>query len=99
VVTTVSGGAARAASKYRPRLPVIALSEDQRVRRQLALEWGVVPGWLPPRASTLEQHRVTMTKRAMRIADLKRGDVVVLAYGPPAAGPSETSFLAVRSIP
>ena len=44
VVTTVSGGAARAAAKYRPRPPVIALSEDQRVRRQLALEWGVIPG-------------------------------------------------------
>ncbi|HMO01032.1 MAG TPA: pyruvate kinase [Miltoncostaeaceae bacterium] len=99
IVSTVSGGAARAAAKYRPRLRVIALSEDERVRRQLALEWGVVPGWLPPRASTLEQHRHTMIKRAMRIADLKRGDVVVLAYGPPAAGPSETSFLAVRTIP
>ena len=78
---------------------MIALSEDERVRRQLALEWGVVPGWLPPRASTPEQHRLTMIKRAMRIADLKPGDVVVLAYGPPKAGPSETSFLAVSSIP
>ena len=45
-----------------------------------------------------EQHRATMIKRAMRVADLKRGDVVVLAYGPPAAGPSETSFLAVQTI-
>jgi pyruvate kinase len=99
IVSTVSGGAVRAAAKYRPRLRVLALSEDERVRRQLALEWGVVPGWLPPRASTLEQHRNTMIKRAMRIADLKRGDVVVLAYGPPAAGPSETSFLAVQRIP
>jgi pyruvate kinase len=99
IVSTVSGGAVRAAAKYRPRLRVIALSEDERVRRQLALEWGVVPGWLPPRASTLEQHRHTMIKRAMRIADLKSGDVVVLAYGPPKAGPSETSFLAVSSIP
>ena len=98
IVSTVSGGAVRAAAKYRPRLRVIALSEDERVRRQLALEWGVVPGWLPPRASTLEQHRNTMIKRAMRIADLKAGDVVVLAYGPPSAGPSETSFLAVQTI-
>ncbi|HTI32041.1 MAG TPA: pyruvate kinase [Miltoncostaea sp.] len=99
IVSTVSGGAVRAAAKYRPRLRVIALSEDERVRRQLALEWGVVPGWLPPRASTLEQHRNVMVKRAQRIAALKTGDVVVLAYGPPAAGPSETSYLAVRTIP
>ena len=45
------------ASKYRPRPPVIALSEDQRVRRQLALEWGVVPGRLPPRPASAEGSR------------------------------------------
>jgi pyruvate kinase len=99
VVSTVSGGAARAAAKYRPRLPVIALSEDARVLRQLALEWGVVPGAIPPRPSTLELHRAMMIGRAREIAGLSSGDVVVLAYGPPEAGPAQTSYLAVREIP
>ncbi len=99
VVSTVSGGAARAAAKYRPRLPVIALSEDEQVLRQLALEWGVVPGWIPPRPPTLEMHRTMMLERAREVADLSPGDVVVLAYGPPEAGPSQTSYLAVREIP
>ena len=99
IVSTVSGGAARAAAKYRPRLPVIALSEDERVRRQLALEWGVVPGWLPPRPPTLELHRMALLQRGKEIAGLSPGDVVVLAYGPPEAGPSQTSYLAVREIP
>jgi len=40
-------GAARSAAKYRPHLPVIALSEDDRVRRQLALEWGSCPHGCP----------------------------------------------------
>jgi pyruvate kinase len=99
VVSTVSGGAARAAAKYRPRLRVVALSEGEHVRRQLALEWGVVPGWLPPRAPTLELHRQVMLDRAREIAGLSSGDIVVLAHGPPEAGPSETSYLAVCSIP
>ncbi len=99
VVSTVSGGAARAAAKYRPHLPVIALSEDDQVRRQLALEWGVVPGWLPPRGDSLEGHRETLLERAREIGGLSSGDVVVLAYGPPEAGPSRTSYLAVREIP
>jgi pyruvate kinase len=99
VVSTVSGGAARAAAKYRPHLPVIALSEDEQVRRQLALEWGVVPGWLPPRAHTLEQHRTVLIERAKELAGLSSGDVVVLAYGPPEAGAAQTSYLAVREIP
>jgi pyruvate kinase len=99
IVSTVSGGAARAAAKYRPRLRVIALSEDEVVRRQLAMEWGIVPAWLPPRASTLDMHRASMLDRAREVGGLSSGDVVVLAYGPAEAGPSETSYLAVREIP
>ena len=99
VVSTVSGGAARAAAKYRPRLRVIALSENEDVRRQLALEWGVIPGWLPPRVDDPERHRASMLDRAREVGGLRSGDVVVLAYGPPEAGPSETSYLAVREIP
>ena len=99
IVSTVSGGAARAAAKYRPHLPVIALSEDAQVRRQLALEWGVVPGWMPPRAQTLEQHRNVLMERGRELAGLSSGDVVVLAYGPPKAGAAQTSYLAVREIP
>ena len=98
VVSTVSGGAARAAAKYRPRLPVIALSEDERVRRQLALEWGVVPGWLPPLPPSIEEHANVMLERGRTVGHLSPGDVVVLAYGPPEAGPSATSFLAVRTV-
>jgi pyruvate kinase len=99
VVSTIGGGAARAAAKYRPRRPVIALSEDERVRRQLALEWGVVSGRLPPRPHSGEALAALMLSRAREVAGLSSRDVVVLAYGPPDAGPAQTSFLAVREIP
>ena len=99
VVTTVSGGAARAAAKYRPRLPVIALSEDQRVRRQLALEWGVVPGRLPPRPASAEELAALMLERARAVGGLDSGAVVVLAHGPPGAGGGQTNALAVRQVP
>ena len=39
------GGARRGEVPAAP--PVVALSEDERVRRQLALEWGVVLGMAP----------------------------------------------------
>jgi pyruvate kinase len=99
VVTTIRGGSARAAAKYRPRRPVIALSEDERVRRQLALEWGVVSGRLPPRPHSGEALAALMLSRAREVAGLSSRDVVVLAYGPPGAGPGQTSFLAVREVP
>jgi pyruvate kinase len=99
VVTTVSGGAARAAAKYRPRPPVIALSEDRRVRRQLALEWGVMPGQLPPRPASAEQLAALMLERARAVGGLESHDVVVLAHGPPGAGGGQTNTVAVREIP
>jgi pyruvate kinase len=99
VVTTVSGGAARAASKYRPRLPVIALSEDQRVRRQLALEWGVVPGRLPPRPASAEELAALMLARAREVGGLETHDLVVIVHGPPGAGGGQTNAIAVRAIP
>jgi pyruvate kinase len=99
VVVTISGGSARAASKYRPRLPVIALSQHRDVWRQLALEWGVVPGRLPDQPGTEEALAALMLERACDVGDLAPGDTVVLAYGPPGAGPAATSVLAVRRIP
>ena len=44
VVSTVSGGAAAPPRSTAPASGVSRSSEDERVRRQLALEWGVVPG-------------------------------------------------------
>ena len=99
VVTTVSGGAARAAAKYRPRLPVIALSEDQRVRRQLALEWGVVPGRLPPRPASAEELAAVMLERARVVGGLEGHDLVVLVHGPPGADGGQTNTITVRRVP
>ena len=78
---------------------MIALSEDQRVRRQLALEWGVVPGACrraPPRAGSSPP---MMLERAREVGGLESDDMVVLAYGPPGAGGRADEHLAVRQIP
>jgi pyruvate kinase len=43
VATTVSGSTARVLARLRPPLPVVAITPEPAVRRQLALSWGVVP--------------------------------------------------------
>ena len=40
---TQSGITARLVAGHRPRVPVVAVTHDDRVYRQLALWWGVVP--------------------------------------------------------
>jgi len=43
VAFTESGTTARLVSGFRPRVPVVAVTHDDRVFRRLALWWGVVP--------------------------------------------------------
>jgi pyruvate kinase len=43
VTFTQSGVTARLVSGFRPRVPVVAITHDDRVYRQLALWWGIVP--------------------------------------------------------
>jgi pyruvate kinase len=43
VAFTESGLTAKLVSGYRPRMPVVAITADERVYRQLALWWGVFP--------------------------------------------------------
>jgi pyruvate kinase len=43
VAFTESGVTARLVAGHRPRMPVVAVTHDDRVYRQLALWWGVVP--------------------------------------------------------
>jgi pyruvate kinase len=43
VTFTITGGAPRLVSSYRPPVPIIAVCDDPRVWRQLALVWAVHP--------------------------------------------------------
>jgi pyruvate kinase len=43
VAASESGYTARKAAKYRPSMPIVASTPRERVRRQLALSWGIIP--------------------------------------------------------
>jgi len=43
IAATASGNNVRAVSKYRPHTPIIGVTSNEQVARQLALSWGVVP--------------------------------------------------------
>jgi pyruvate kinase len=47
VAATESGYTARKAAKYRPDVPVVAVTPDDRVRRRLGLAAGVIPRYAP----------------------------------------------------
>jgi len=43
VAFTQSGSTAGRVSKYRPRMPIVAITPDDAVARRLVLRWGIYP--------------------------------------------------------
>src|SRR5690606_22916148 len=48
VVVTSDGNSASLLSSYRPRVPIIAITDDEEAARRLTLSWGVYPRLEPP---------------------------------------------------
>jgi pyruvate kinase len=80
VVPTSTGASARACSKYRPGVPIVALAHDPGVAQQLALEWGVVPSTLAPPA-TVDELISAAIEEAARVIAIEPGAPVVLTAG------------------
>ena len=99
VIPTATGGSVRAAAKWRPRRPIVALCSDAQIARQLALEWGVIPEPLHQRPDeSVEALVERCLLRAQRRLDIPDGERVVLTSGPQVAHPGATSLIAVHRI-
>ena len=99
VIPTATGGSVRAAAKFRPRRPIVALCADANVARHLALEWGVIPEPLHQRPDeSVEALVERCLLRAQRRLELMDGERVVLTSGPQVAHPGATSLIAVHRI-
>jgi pyruvate kinase len=97
IVLTKSGFSARVISSRRPDVLVLALTDDERTYRQLALVWGVVPH-LVPHCATYEE-MVTLAREAARARQLARtGDRVLVTAGVPFDVPGTTNLLKVELI-
>ncbi|MDR7439854.1 MAG: pyruvate kinase [Armatimonadota bacterium] len=97
VVITRSGRTAQLVSKNRPAEPILAVTEDPQVARQLALWWGVEPVVTPFREDT--DAMVVHTEEVLLKGGLvKPGDVVVITGSSPIIARGRTNFLKVHRI-
>jgi pyruvate kinase len=98
LVPTSTGHAARECARYRPRRPVHALCDDERVARQLALEWGVCPTMFERSANT-----DALLNGALRAAadlhGLHSGDAVVITAGQTVGASGATNLITLRFMP
>ncbi|MBI2930650.1 MAG: pyruvate kinase [Planctomycetes bacterium] len=96
VVPTVSGYTAHRVARYRPRIPIIALTPSETIRRRLMLTWGieaVVAPWLNGAENVLERFREPVRASGWVAA----GDLVVVTAGWPFAQPGITNLVHVTT--
>ena len=97
VVATRSGLTARRVARHRPRLPVIALTPDEAVRRQLSLVWGVDALHMPWEGNPTAL--LTEFRGPVRAAQLVApGSRVVVTAGWPSARLGTTNLVHVTDL-
>ncbi len=97
VVFTKSGFSARIVSSHRPAVPILALTDEPRVCRQLSLVWGVIPRLVPTARGY--DHMVAMAMRdATDLNLVVTGDRVVVTAGAPFDVPGTTNLLKVEVV-
>ena len=97
VVFTKSGFTARVVSSHRPGVPILALTDEARTYRQLALVWGVVPQLVPHCNSydeMMERAKAASVERRLATA----GDRIIVTAGVPFDTPGTTNLLKVETV-
>ncbi len=82
IACTRSGATARAISRFRPAMPIVAVTPSELTARQLCLSWGVDALLVRESASTDDVVWFAV-QRAVESGYASRGDVVVVIAGSP----------------
>ena len=97
VVFTLTGHAAHLISKERPHRPILAYTPHERVRRQLALWWGMWPHSIEL-AGTTEELLDAVEQRLQDDNLVQRGEHVVVIGGMPIATAAHTNFVKLHQV-
>src|SRR6202166_4197674 len=92
VVFTHSGFTARLISRYRPLVPIAAVSSDPETQRRLALVWGVAPLEIPD-LRKVDQLAEISEKRLLQEKLVHKGDVIAIVAGTPMGVRGTTNFM------
>jgi pyruvate kinase len=97
VAFTESGSTAARVSKYRPRMPIVAITPEEAICRRLVLHWGVqpVPIAMPSSVADLFATASGITKE---LGLAKPGDLVVITGGIPLGVGGSTNLLKVEVV-
>ena len=97
VVFTSSGSSARLISRFRPPVPIYAMTPSEIVARQLLIHYGVFPVLAPEVAST-DEMLAQVDRLLLGRGYLRRGDLVVFVAGQPIGRPGTTNMMKLHQV-
>jgi pyruvate kinase len=97
IAFTQSGSTAVRISRYRPGVPVLALTPDNRIAGKLVLYWGVRP-YLITEPSTVDELFALGAKLARDLGIATPGSLIIIAAGVPIGRAGSTNMLKVEKV-
>jgi pyruvate kinase len=94
IVPTFTGRTASRVARLRPHQPIIALTPNRMAVSQLALEWGVLPVYMPECANVEELWEESL-EAARESGLVEGGDLVVITAGTAVNTPGTTNLIKV----
>lgn len=98
VAFTRSGFTGKLLSKEKPSVPIITISDSEKVCRRLNLLWGVFPHQMDFGASFNEELIKKIDNMLMKKTFLNAGDKVIITGGLPYLAVGKTNFLRLHQI-
>lgn len=94
---STSGCTARLLSRFRPKMPIIAMTPRKKVYHQLSLSWGVIP-LLYKEANTIEEAFKQISEYALEKGYVNYGDLAVITSGTPFGKAGTTNMMLIDNI-
>ncbi|KPJ85803.1 hypothetical protein AMJ57_01680 [Parcubacteria bacterium SG8_24] len=97
LVASLTGNTGRIVSRYRPELPILVATDNERVRNQLNLSWGVVP-FVLPRCGSVEELVDRSIGHLKKNKMIKKNDKIIIVAGSPVGVAGGVNLVEIRDI-
>jgi pyruvate kinase len=97
IAFTSSGSTAKRVAKYRPKVPILAITSNKITQRQLSLSWGVHAFHVPD-ASRITELFAQGARVAKGTSLARDGDLIVITGGVPLGISGSTNLLKVEEV-
>ena len=97
VACSLSGMTARMVSRFRPSVPILGLTTDEKTWRRLGLSWGVIPA-MCERFTSTDVLFYTAKKIAEQQFNLTKGDKIIITGGDTSGESGNTSLIKIENI-